>query len=80
MNVLVIDVGGTHVKVRATGQKNRTQFASGPEMTAKKMVAAVRKIIVGWKYEAITIGYPGPVAARSYRRGTAQPRERLGEI
>ena len=30
-------------------------------MTAKKMVAAVRKIIAGWKYEAITIGYPGPV-------------------
>jgi polyphosphate glucokinase len=60
MKVLVIDVGGTHVKVRATGQKTHTEIGSGPEMTAKKMVAAVRKIISGWKYEAITIGYPGP--------------------
>ena len=61
MKVLVIDVGGTHVKVRATGQKTHTEISSGLEMTAKKMVAAVQKIIAGWKYEAITIGYPGPV-------------------
>jgi polyphosphate glucokinase len=61
MKVLVIDVGGTHIKVRATGQKTHMEISSGPGMTAKKMVAAVRKIIAGWKYEAITIGYPGPV-------------------
>jgi polyphosphate glucokinase len=61
MKVLVIDVGGTHVKVQAKGQKTHMEISSGPEMTAKNMVAAVRKIIAGWKYEAITIGYPGPV-------------------
>lgn len=61
MKVLVIDVGGTHVKVRATGQKTGLEIPSGPEMTAKIMVASVRKIIAGWKYDAITIGYPGPV-------------------
>ena len=61
MKILVIDVGGTHVKVRATGQKTHMEISSGSGMTAKKMVAAVRKIIAGWKYEAITIGYPGPV-------------------
>ena len=61
MKILVIDVGGTHVKVRVTGQKTHMEISSGSGMTAKKMVAAVRKIIAGWKYEAITIGYPGPV-------------------
>ena len=61
MRILVIDVGGTHVKVRATGHKERMEIPSGPKMTAHKMVAAVRKIIAGWKYDAITIGYPGPV-------------------
>jgi hypothetical protein len=61
MRILVIDVGGTHIKVRATGQKNRVEIPSGPKMTAGKMVAGVRKIIAGWKYDAISIGYPGPV-------------------
>ena len=61
MKILVIDVGGTHVKVSATSHKRRMEFPSGPKMTARKMVAAVRKLIVGWQYEAITIGYPGAV-------------------
>ena len=61
MKILVIDVGGTHIKVRATGQRNRIEIPSGPKMTATKMVAAVQKSIAGLKYDAITIGYPGAV-------------------
>ncbi len=61
MKILVIDVGGTHVKVRDTGHKNRVEIPSGLKMTANKMVAAVRKITADWKYDVITIGYPGPV-------------------
>ena len=61
MNVLVIDVGGTHVKVLATGQKTRREFDSGPTMTPGQMVRGVRKLAEGWKYEAVSIGYPGPV-------------------
>ncbi|MGD1088955.1 MAG: ROK family protein [Verrucomicrobiota bacterium] len=61
MKILVIDVGGTHVKVCASGHIKRMEIPSGPKMTANKMVAAVRKIIAGWKYDVITIGYPGPV-------------------
>ena len=61
MKILVIDVGGTHVKVRVTGQKTDLEISSGPGMTAEKMVAAVRNITESWKYEVITIGYPGPV-------------------
>ena len=61
MNVLVIDVGGTHVKVLVTGQKSRREFDSGPALTPKRMISGVRKLVADWKYEAISIGYPGPV-------------------
>jgi polyphosphate glucokinase len=63
MNVLVLDVGGTHVKMLATGHKTRLEFDSGPDMTPKKMVAEVKKTAAkaAWKYQAISMGYPGPV-------------------
>jgi polyphosphate glucokinase len=61
MKILIIDVGGTHVKVRATGHRKRVEIPSGPKMTARKMVAAVQAATAGWKYEAVSIGYPGPV-------------------
>jgi len=61
MKILVIDVGGTHVKVLATGQKKRVQIPSGPKMTPAKMVAAVRAATADWKYDAVSIGYPGVV-------------------
>lgn len=59
--VLVIDVGGTHVKVLASGRRTPVKIDSGPNMTAAKMVAAVKAATVGWKYSVITIGYPGVV-------------------
>jgi polyphosphate glucokinase len=63
MKVLVIDVGGTHVKLLATGHKHKIEFLSGPGMTAKKMVAEVKATVkqAGWVYEVISMGYPGPV-------------------
>ena len=61
MKILVIDVGGTHVKVRATSHKKRIEIPSGPKMTARKMVAAVQKLTADWQYDAVTIGYPGLV-------------------
>ena len=61
MNVLVIDVGGTHVKILATGQSEPRKFDSGPTLTARKMVVGVKKLAGDWKYEAVSIGYPGPV-------------------
>jgi polyphosphate glucokinase len=61
VNVLVIDVGGTHVKILATGQKQFREFPSGPTLTAKQMVAGVKKLAGDWKYDAVSIGYPGPV-------------------
>jgi polyphosphate glucokinase len=61
MNVLVVDVGGTDIKVLATGQTTHLKFPSGPEMTAAQMVAGVLHITDGWDYEVVSIGYPGPV-------------------
>ena len=59
--VLVIDVGGTHVKILATGQQERRAMDSGPTLTAAQMVAGVKKLAEGWSYDVISIGYPGPV-------------------
>jgi polyphosphate glucokinase len=61
MKILVIDVGGTHVKVLATGQDAHRQFDSGPTLTPKRMVSQVRKLVSDWKYDVVSIGYPGPV-------------------
>lgn len=61
MNILVIDVGGTHVKILVTGHKTEIKIPSGPAMTAKKMVELVRKAAAGWNYDVISMGYPGPV-------------------
>jgi polyphosphate glucokinase len=61
VNVLVVDVGGTHVKILATGQKEKREFPSGPTLTAKQMVARVKKLADDWKYDAVSIGYPGSV-------------------
>jgi polyphosphate glucokinase len=61
MNVLVIDIGGTHVKALANGQDVHREFDSGPDLTPKRLVSGVRKLVADWKYDAISIGYPGPV-------------------
>lgn len=61
MKVLVIDIGGTHVKVLATGQNAEREFASGPTLTPRRMVSEVRKGVADWKYDVVSIGYPGPV-------------------
>ena len=59
-NVLVVDVGGSHVKVIATGQTESRQFDSGPTLRPKKMIREIHAISKDWKYNAVSIGYPGP--------------------
>jgi len=60
-NVLVIDVGGTAVKILATGQIESRSFRSGPTLTPKRMVSGVKKLAADWAYDAVSIGYPGAV-------------------
>src|ERR1700733_1186855 len=59
--ILVIDVGGTDVKLLATGQKEPRKIPSGPDMTASKMVRLVKKSVRDWKFDCVSMGYPGPV-------------------
>jgi polyphosphate glucokinase len=61
MNVLVVDIGGSHVKILATGQDAPRKFVSGPTLTAERMVSGVKKLARGWTYDAVAIGYPGLV-------------------
>jgi polyphosphate glucokinase len=61
MKVLVVDVGGTHLKILATGQAEPRHARSGSQMSAAQMVAAVRDLAAGWDYDAVSVGYPGPV-------------------
>jgi polyphosphate glucokinase len=70
MKILVIDVGGTHIKLHATGRRAKIEIPSGPKMTAGNMIEAVKKATAAWAYDAISMGYPGPVV---HDRPVAEP-------
>src|SRR5215469_11158640 len=70
MSVLAVDVGGTHVKILASGETERREFSSGPEMTAQQMVEQVKALAAGWAFDRVTVGYPGPVL---HNRPVAEP-------
>ena len=59
--ILVVDIGGTNIKLLASGHRTPVKIPSGPEMTPRKMVTAVRKATAEWEYSKVSIGYPGPV-------------------
>ena len=61
MKVLVIDVGGTNVKILATGHRQPVKFPSGPDLTPDTMVARVKQLAANWQYDVVSIGVPGPV-------------------
>jgi len=71
LKILVVDVGGTHVKILATGQREERKADSGPTMTARGMVAVVKRLSADWSYDHVAIGYPGPVV---HGRPVAEPR------
>ena len=70
MKVLVVDVGGTHVKVLVSGQKEFRKFDSGPALVPGAMVLGVQQIAHDWSYDVLSIGYPGPVL---HNRPVAEP-------
>lgn len=59
--ILSIDVGGSHVKVMTSTKRIKREFESGPDLTARSMVEQVKQITKGWTYDAVSVGYPGPV-------------------
>ncbi|MEO6443711.1 MAG: ROK family protein [Gemmatimonadaceae bacterium] len=61
MRVLIVDVGGTNVKVAGSWRRNPVRIESGPELRPADMVRAVRELTIEWKFDAVSLGYPGPV-------------------
>ncbi|HTB04254.1 MAG TPA: ROK family protein [Bradyrhizobium sp.] len=61
MKILAVDVGGSHVKILATGEKQEREIVSGSKMTARQMVSRVKKLAQGWAYDVVSVGFPGPV-------------------
>jgi polyphosphate glucokinase len=61
MKILVIDIGGTNVKMLASGKETPRKFPSGPKMTPEQMVDGVLSATKDWDYEAVSIGFPGPI-------------------
>ncbi|MEY2439792.1 MAG: glucose-6-phosphate isomerase [Verrucomicrobiota bacterium] len=58
--ILVIDIGGTHVKLMMS-RNDKRKFDSGARMTPKQMIAKVKAATKGWKFDAVSIGFPSPV-------------------
>ena len=75
LKVLVVDVGGTNLKVLATGKRAPRKVPSGPHMTPMEMVQEVQRLAADWPYEVVALGYPGPVVND---HPTAEPKN-LGE-
>ena len=71
MKVLAVDIGGTNVKILASGEKEPRKFPSGPHLTPREMVAGVKKLARGWKFDAVSMGYPGMVI---HNHPVAEPR------
>ena len=61
MKILVIDVGGNNIKLLVSGWQSPRKVPSGPTLSAARMAAAVKKAVAGTRYDAVTIGFPGPV-------------------
>jgi polyphosphate glucokinase len=59
--VLVVDIGGSHVKCVSSDHSRRVRFKSNSNLTPRQMVRGVRRVTRGWQYDAVSIGYPGVV-------------------
>jgi polyphosphate glucokinase len=60
-SILVVDVGGSHVKALLWGESEKRKFTSGPDLTAKEMVDGALKLADGWSFDRVSIGVPTPV-------------------
>lgn len=73
MKILAVDIGGSKVKLLATGETEPRKIRSGPELTPPKMVEEIQQLVSDWDYEVISIGYPGQV-------GDSGPRSEPGNL
>ncbi len=78
MRILVIDVGGTNIKLRLSEQEEVRKFESGHLMTPQQMIDGVRANTSDWPYEAVAIGFPAAGHQRQDHQGASEPRPWLG--
>src|SRR5258708_10838771 len=62
MNVLVVDIGGTNVKLSVTGQEEMRKVPPGPDLTPQRLTSDVLPVVKDWSFDAVTIGFPAPMA------------------
>jgi len=60
-SILVVDAGGSHIKLTHSDSKDRIKFSSGPNCTPRQMMAGIRKHAGHWRYDAVTVGLPTPI-------------------
>jgi predicted NBD/HSP70 family sugar kinase len=61
MEILAVDIGGTHIKARLSSKEQVRKIDSGPQMTPGEMMRELRRALKGWSWEVVSMGYPGPV-------------------
>ncbi len=61
MKILVIDIGGNNVKAMVSGESEKRKFPSGAKLTPQRMVDGIKELCMDWEYQAVSIGFPGPV-------------------
>lgn len=61
MNILVVDIGGTNVKVWKTGESDKLKIPSGKSLDPCQLLTEIRKLTADWTFERVSIGYPGKV-------------------
>jgi predicted NBD/HSP70 family sugar kinase len=59
VKILVVDVGGSNLKLLASGERTPRKLASGPDLTPARAVAAVKRATRDWRYDHVSLGYPG---------------------
>ncbi len=74
MKILVIDIGGSHVKLMFSGSKERRRFDSGEKFTPRQLVRAVNELTTDWTFDAVSIGFPAPIVNNK----PAKPPHNLG--
>lgn len=61
MTILVIDIGGSHVKLQTSDASSPREFDSGREMTPSRFLSEVQRVTQGWTYDVVAVGFPGRV-------------------
>ena len=78
--ILVIDVGGSNVKMMISQEEKRRKFPSGPKLTPEEAVKQIKKATSDWSFDAVAIGFPAPVRDGQDHDGPETSGQELGRF